>query len=37
MWQMSYKIQERALASKKKEMERRKARERIWKDIDDDK
>lgn len=37
MWQVTYKVQERALATKKKAMERRKARERIWKDIGDDK
>lgn len=37
MWQMTFKVQEKALAAKKKEKERRQVENEIWKSgFDDD-
>ncbi|MGS0765802.1 hypothetical protein [Syntrophomonas curvata] len=36
MWQMTFKVQEKALAAKKKEKERRQAENEIWTSKTDD-
>ena len=36
LWQMTYKVQEKALAEKKKQKERRQIEKEIWKNEDDD-
>jgi uncharacterized membrane protein len=36
MWQMTFKVQEKALAAKKKEKKRRQAEKEIWTSKDDE-